>query len=71
MIMDFGGKEHIWVRLKDKKAYEQVKAAAEVCRDNSLTFSSAVLSVLACITPEYLTGQKGSVRAICAALTPQ
>lgn len=54
MIMDFGGKDHLWVRLKDKGAYNKVKAAAELCRAHSVTFSSAVLAALDSITPDYL-----------------
>jgi hypothetical protein len=54
MILDFGGKEHVWVRLKGKAAYNKVKAAADLCRDNSFTFSSVVLSALSQVTSQYL-----------------
>jgi hypothetical protein len=54
MIMDFGGKEHIWVRLKDKKAYKQVKSAAEVCREKGVTFSSAMMALVNDLTPTYV-----------------
>jgi hypothetical protein len=54
MIMDFGGKEHIWVRLRDKKAYKRVKSAAEVCREKNVTFSSAVMALLDSLTPGYI-----------------
>ena len=54
MIMDFGGKDHIWVRLPDKKAYQHIKGAAEVCRDGGVTFSSVVLNLLSEVSEDYL-----------------
>jgi hypothetical protein len=54
MILDFGGKDHLWIRLPDKKAYRQVKTAAEICRECGVTFSSAVMSLLNTLTPQYI-----------------
>lgn len=55
MIMDFGGREHIWVRLPDKKDLEAVRRHAETARENSVTFSSLVVAALAeCGTREFI-----------------
>jgi len=55
MIMDFGGKEHIWVRLNDKKDHTKVCRYAEVAREHKVTFSSLLMHALSqCATPEYI-----------------
>lgn len=45
MIMDFGGKEHIWVRFS-KKELDEVRAFAETAREAGVTFSSVVMQAL-------------------------
>ena len=55
MILDFGGKESIWVRMRDKREYERFKAAADLCREHGKTFRSALLHALSHIDAEYLT----------------
>ncbi|MDR1945986.1 MAG: ParB N-terminal domain-containing protein [Desulfovibrio sp.] len=54
MILDFGGKEHMWVRLKDRAMYKKVKKVAEICKGKKVTFSSALMSVLGGLTPNYI-----------------
>jgi hypothetical protein len=54
MILDFGGKDHVWVRLPDKDAFGKIKAAAELCRKNNVTFSSALLAVLSGLNDAFI-----------------
>jgi hypothetical protein len=46
MIMDFGGKEHLWVRFKDRHVYDLAKEKASLCLSNKVTFSSLVERLL-------------------------
>lgn len=46
MVLDFGGKEQLWVRYEDKKRFKRMKEKARVCLANGVTFNS-VMSFLA------------------------
>lgn len=55
MILDFGGKEHIWVRMPSKDALMEVRKHAALARDNDVTFSSLVLKAFEeCCTKEFI-----------------
>jgi hypothetical protein len=45
MILDFGGKEHIWVRLS-KKQFKLIQDKARVCLELGVTFDSVISHVL-------------------------
>lgn len=45
MILDFGGKEHIWVRMK-QPVYKIVKSRAKECLEYGVTFDSIILRLL-------------------------
>lgn len=64
MVMDFGGKEHIWVRLS-RKDLDDVRTFAETSRENRVTFSSVVMAALrACATPEYIEEHKAELEEV-------
>lgn len=46
MILDFGGKNHIWIRLKDKKDYKLVLDKAEEAQSKKVTFDSVLRNLL-------------------------
>jgi hypothetical protein len=64
MILDFGGKEHMWVRLKDRAAYKMVKKAAELCKGKKVSFSSAVMMLMGTITPAFLDKNAKHLEAV-------
>lgn len=45
MILDFGGKEHLWVRL-EAKAFKTIRHLARQCQDLGVTFDSVVMRSL-------------------------
>jgi siroheme synthase (precorrin-2 oxidase/ferrochelatase) len=53
MIIDFGGKESIWVRMADKRQYVKFKEIADRCREHGKTFRSALLKALSFIDDAY------------------
>ena len=55
MVMDFGGKNHLWVRLPHKKAYEAVTMVAQKCQELGVTFSSVLMELLMEHSPTVLT----------------
>ena len=64
MVMDFGGKEHIWVRLS-RKDLDAVRAFAENAREQRVTFSSVVMAALQhCATPEYIEQHKSELEEV-------
>lgn len=46
MIIDFGGKDHIWVRMLDKKDYKLVVDKAKECQGENITFDSFIRNLL-------------------------
>lgn len=46
MVMDFGGKDHLWVRMPDKQAYTDMLGLAKQCQDRGVTFSSLLLTLM-------------------------
>lgn len=46
MILDFGGKDHIWVRIPDRGAYDMVKERARLCQSVGVTVSSALMRLV-------------------------
>lgn len=62
MIIDFGGKEHLWVRMKDAKALTTIKRYAEIARENGVTFSSMVMTALAaCSEPDFVESHRSTL----------
>lgn len=53
MILDFGGKRHIWVRLQ-KSQYKQIWGLAQLVRARGYTFDSLVAGLLSSITEEQV-----------------
>ena len=63
MIMDFGGKEHIWVRLQ-KNDLDSIKRYAELAREEKVTFSSLVMASLASYaTSENIENSRNDLEA--------
>uniref|UniRef100_A0A6M3M8U5 ParB-like N-terminal domain-containing protein n=1 Tax=viral metagenome TaxID=1070528 RepID=A0A6M3M8U5_9ZZZZ len=51
MLFDFGGKEHIWVRM-EKREYQKIKANARECLTYGITFDSIVSRVFSLMNVE-------------------
>lgn len=63
MIMDFGGKEHLWVRMS-RPDLDKVKGFAEVAREAGITFSSLVMEALkSTASPEYISANQDKFEA--------
>lgn len=58
MVMDFGGKEHLWVRM-DEKQYKRVRDKARECMAFGATFDSVILHMLMLLdTKEFVEEHK-------------
>jgi hypothetical protein len=64
MILDFGGKEHMWVRMKDRAAYKKVQKAAELCKSRKVTFSSALMMLIEGVTISFLDKNAKHLEAV-------
>lgn len=58
MVLDYGGEEHIWVRL-DKKSAKDIKAMVKKCTDAGKSFDSALLLLI----KAFNSGKEVSVAA--------
>jgi len=54
MVLDFGGKKHMWIRFPDDKAYGAVLEKARLCQTSGVTFSSVLLQALARVDAEWI-----------------
>ncbi len=55
MVLDFGGKEHLWVRMQPHM-YRHILAKARDCMEEEITFDSVVMSLLmATDLKQYIT----------------
>ena len=64
MIMDFGGKEHIWVRMSAREL-ASVRGYAETVRESGVTFSSVILAALKeCVTQDFLEEHRDSLEEV-------
>jgi hypothetical protein len=61
MIMDFGGKKHLWVRFKNAKSFKKIAAKAKLCLDEDVTFDSVVVAAVEKIDKKFLEGNKDSL----------
>jgi len=60
MVLDFGGRRHIWVRFPDMLVYRKVLEKATLCADKGYTFNSVLLFLIDhLITPDFLEENKG------------
>ena len=46
MVIDWGGREHLWVRLKDKKEYIGLRKKCEMIRSHGVTADSVIMHVI-------------------------
>lgn len=64
MVMDFGGKEHIWVRLS-RNDLDAVRGYAETARENKVTFSSVVMAALKnCASADYVAEHRAELEEV-------
>jgi len=49
MVMDFGGKDHIWVRFKGRAEYRAMEQLARQVKEKGYTFDSFVTAVLSMV----------------------
>jgi hypothetical protein len=56
MILDFGGKEHMWVRMRSS-AHKKVVAQARNCMENGVTFDSVVSHILTLMDVKKFVGK--------------
>jgi len=65
MVLDFGGKQHIWVRL-DKSVYKQIRDLAFDTRAAGWTFDSLVIFLLSKMNSDKIAqlGERGVLTAI-------
>lgn len=55
MILDFGGKNHVWVRISDRRKYQTVMEKTRLCLERGVTFDSVLMTLLERhLTPEFL-----------------
>ena len=62
MVMDFGGKKQILVRLGTNKVYDKVLVAAGKCQEHNVTFSSAILLLLEGLTDKFLVDNRSKLK---------
>lgn len=46
MVIEYGGKEHLWVRVSNRKRYDAIKRHAAACIDYGITFDSLIQELL-------------------------
>ena len=52
MIMDFGGKDHLWVRFDNRRDYRTMEQLARRVKEQGFTFDSFVMAVLTGVSVE-------------------
>lgn len=59
MIVEYGGKNHLWVRLKDAAQFSRLKKIAEVCRKEGVSFDRALMHVVEkYLVTSYIKGHR-------------
>lgn len=64
MILDFGGKKHIWIRM-DVKSYNMVTAAGRTCMEEGYTFDSVIQRLIMLLdVPAFIAEHKNFLSPI-------
>lgn len=55
MLIDFMGRENIWVRMKDRSVYTKIMAQARSCMESGVTFDSVLCQLILLLNvPEFV-----------------
>lgn len=54
MVLDYGGKDHLWVRLNTKQDFQRARQAAQFVREYGYTFSSALIALFDMLDERFL-----------------
>jgi len=54
MVLDYGGKDHIWVRLKDKSDFNLARDVGKMAKDFGVTFPSVLVSALRLVDSDFI-----------------
>jgi hypothetical protein len=55
MVVDWGGKQHLWVRLEKQTTFTKLKKLADMCKEKGVRFDTVVSDVLlSTITEDFL-----------------
>lgn len=64
MVIEFGGKNHLWVRLATAAEFGKIKKLADMCRAEGISFDRALTHVIgAHFTKEYVLKHKAALGA--------
>ena len=64
MILDYGGRDHIWVRLTKKSDFDFVKERAKESERYGYSFPSVLLKALADVGPTFFDRYKNDLEAV-------
>lgn len=64
MLIDFMGRENIWVRMKDRSVYTKIMAQARSCMETGVTFDSVLCRLLLLLNvPEFVAKNRDHLDA--------
>lgn len=66
MVFDFGGKDHVWIRIPSRSDFLMIKEKAELARNTGYSFSSIIMQLIEMITETYIDSVRDRLESIYA-----